>query len=79
VLGIAFLIYLVSWQIGGIRSREILAISGFVRMLGFAGMILGIVDLFRKRKPKKVPEQETSQSDEGGPNELRLDENRGER
>ena len=52
VLAIAATIYVASWSLEGIRVREVLLVSGAMRMLGFAGGILGIVDLIRKRKPR---------------------------
>ncbi len=57
VLVIAAVLYLVSWQMDDIRVREIRLLSGTLRMLGFAGGILGVVDLLRKRKPKDASEQ----------------------
>jgi hypothetical protein len=52
VLTIAAAIYLASYAIGGIRVREIVMLSGTARMLGFAGGILGVVDLVRQRKAR---------------------------
>ncbi|QDT51310.1 hypothetical protein Pan258_53990 [Symmachiella dynata] len=52
VLAIAAAIYGVSWIIDGIRVREVILLAGALRMLGFAGGILGIVELVRKRKPR---------------------------
>ena len=51
VLVIAVVLYFLSWQIDGVRVREIQLLSGTLRMLGVAAGILGIVDLCRKRKP----------------------------
>lgn len=52
VFGIAAAIYMASFAIDDIRIREVVMLSGATRMLGFAGGILGIVDLVRKRKPR---------------------------
>ena len=57
VLVIAVVLYFLSWQIDDIRVREIRLLSGTMRMLGFAGGILGIVDLFRNRKSRAAIEQ----------------------
>jgi hypothetical protein len=51
VLAIAAAIYCAGLGLAGVRVREVLMFSGALRMLGFAGGILGIVDLIRKRKP----------------------------
>jgi hypothetical protein len=52
VLAVAAAIYLLSW-IPTDRIREIVVIMGAVRMLGFFGGILGIIDLMRKSSGKK--------------------------
>lgn len=52
VLVIAAMIYFLSWQIDDIRVREVRLLTGSLRMLGFAGGILGVVDLLRRRPPK---------------------------
>ena len=52
VLAIAAAMYVASWALSGIRVREVLMLVGLLRMLGFAGGILGILDLLRKRKPR---------------------------
>lgn len=51
VLAIAAVIYFVSWSVDG-HFRETLVLRGSLRMLGFAGGILGIIDLVRKRRPQ---------------------------
>lgn len=56
ILAIAAVLYAVGWAFASIRVREILLLSGSLQMLGFGGVILGIVDLLRKRKP---PDQHT--------------------
>lgn len=53
VLGIAAVIYFASWIIGDSQVREIMLLSGATRMLGFAGIILGIVDSIRKRRARR--------------------------
>jgi hypothetical protein len=57
VLAIAAALYYASWQIDDIRVREMQLLCGALRMLGFAGGILGVVDLLRKQKPKNAGEQ----------------------
>jgi len=52
VLAIAAVIYVASWSLEGVKSREGLVLSGSMRMLGFAGGLLGIIDLLRKRRPR---------------------------
>jgi len=52
VLAIAAVIYMASFPLAQIPIREIIGLSGVLRMLGFAGGILGIVDLLRNRKPR---------------------------
>ncbi len=52
VLGIAAVIYLFGVAFAVVRIREVMLLSGALKMLGFAGGILGIVDLVRRRKPK---------------------------
>lgn len=52
VLAIAAAMYVASWVLSDIRVREVLMLVGLLRMLGFAGGILGIIDLLRKRKPR---------------------------
>jgi len=49
VLAMAVVIYLVGVALDGIRIREVLLICGAFKMLGFAGGILGVVDLLRRR------------------------------
>jgi hypothetical protein len=50
VLVIAAIVYAASYGFGEIRVREVVMLAGALRMLGFAGAILGIVDLIRGRK-----------------------------
>lgn len=57
VLVIAVVLYFLSWQIDDIRVREIRLLSGTMRILGVGAGILGIIDLFRNRKPKTAIEQ----------------------
>lgn len=67
VLVIAVVLYLVSWQIDDVRVREIRLLSATMRMLGFAGGILGVVDLLRKRKPKDANGQLRAPEPPAGP------------
>ncbi len=52
VLAIAAVIYFLGLRLASVRVREVVMLTGALKMLGFAGGILGIVDLVRKRKPK---------------------------
>lgn len=54
VLVIAIVLYSLSWQIGDSRVREMRLLSGTMRMLGFGGGIIGIIDLLRKRKSEQA-------------------------
>ena len=56
VLAIAAGIYVAGLAIGGIRVREIVMLAGALKMLGFTGGILGVVDLLRKPKPRDQEE-----------------------
>jgi hypothetical protein len=49
VLAIAIMLYFASHQIDAGRQRELYLLVGIMRMLGFAGGILGLLDLFRSR------------------------------
>lgn len=51
VLAMAVGVYFAGVALDGVRVREIVMLTGALRMLGVAGGILGIVDLLRKRKP----------------------------
>jgi hypothetical protein len=51
VLAAAIGIWVCSFGLEGIRTREAMLLMGSVRLLGFMGGILGIVDLLRRRKP----------------------------
>jgi hypothetical protein len=52
VLAIAAIVYFVGSQIDGTRVRELMLLSGGMRLFGIAAGILGIIDLIRKRKPQ---------------------------
>jgi hypothetical protein len=56
-LGIAAAIYFVGMTLASVRVREVVMLAGALKMLGFAGGILGIVDLLRNRgdRDKKLP------------------------
>ena len=49
VLGIAVFLWFFSWGFQGNRIREVVMLTGALRMLGFAGGLFGIYDLIRKR------------------------------
>lgn len=56
VLGLSVLMYAISWGFGSsIQSRELMLVSGSLRMLGFAGGILGIFELASKKHKKQKP------------------------
>jgi hypothetical protein len=52
VLAIAVGIWLAGAAIGGVRTREARGASGALKLLGFSGAILGIVDVVRSRRPR---------------------------
>jgi hypothetical protein len=56
-LGIAAAMYVISWVIHPGSSRYLMGAVGVMRLLGYAGAILGIAVLFRKPKdaPKPPP------------------------
>lgn len=51
VLAIAIGIYVVSWLIDPGTVRELHGLVGFMRLLGFAGFVMGVIDLVSKRRP----------------------------
>ena len=51
VLVIAIGIWVCGALIGDVHIRELLMLAGAMKMLGFAGGILGLVDFFRRRTP----------------------------
>jgi len=65
VLGIAAILYIASWQMDDSNVREVRLLVGVMRMLGFAGLILGVIDMLRKRKPKETADisEEVSEGD----------------
>ena len=64
VIWIAILIYGAGMNLSSVRYREVIMLSGTLKMLGTAGIILGIVDLISKRKPKgESPVEEESKDD----------------
>jgi hypothetical protein len=52
VLAIAVGIYFAGAATSNVRLREMMMVSGSLKFLGFVGIILGVVDLVRKRKTK---------------------------
>lgn len=52
VLVIAAGIYCAGLALAGIRVREIVLVSGALKMLGIAGGVLGIISIVRKRKSR---------------------------
>jgi hypothetical protein len=54
VLGLAALIYAISWMIGPGETREMRATVGTLRMLGFLGFLLGLFDVFNRPKAKRA-------------------------
>lgn len=51
VLAIAVVIYSLGLGLASERTRELVLLAGAFKMLGFAGGLLGLFDLLRKRKP----------------------------
>jgi hypothetical protein len=66
VLGLAVLIYAVSWLIAPGETREMRATVGAVRMLGFLGFLLGLFDLFRHPAAKRAAEESPAAVDRPG-------------
>lgn len=58
VLIIAICLYAFSYQIDDSRIREVRLASGLMRMVGFAGGILGVIDLWRKPKQDAAAKSE---------------------
>jgi hypothetical protein len=53
LLTIAVIVYIASYiLIPATRVREMLLLQGTTRLIGFIGIVLGLIDAFRKRKPK---------------------------
>jgi hypothetical protein len=55
LLGVAVALYGVSWCIPPEHSRELHLLIGILRICGFIGGILGLIDLFRKRGVPNKP------------------------
>lgn len=54
LLAVAVGLYVLSWAFASVRVREVVLITGLMRMLGVVGGILGLIDMFRKRPAKIV-------------------------
>lgn len=52
VLAIAAVIYCLGLGLASVRVREVMMLAGALKMLGFSGGLLGLVDLVRNRKPQ---------------------------
>jgi hypothetical protein len=52
VFAAAAVIYCLGLAMAGVRVREFLMLGGALKLLGFAGGILGVIDIVRKRKPR---------------------------
>ncbi len=63
VLGVAVVIYLSGTMIREPEMREMMMLQGSLKMLGFIGIVLGIVDLVRRRNEKRPP-RTTKDNDE---------------
>ena len=50
-IGLAVVVLIIGNTIASQQTRELLMIGGSIKMAGSVGVILGIVDLFRKKKP----------------------------
>ncbi len=55
VLVVAIMIWAFGASVAAIREREMLMIGGSLKLLGFTGTILGIVDLVRRRRRPEPP------------------------
>ncbi|MCF7908209.1 MAG: hypothetical protein K9L86_05015 [Candidatus Omnitrophica bacterium] len=51
VVGLAIIVWVIGNVIGSQQARELMMIGGSIKMAGSVGIILGIIDLFRKKKP----------------------------
>lgn len=51
ILSLAVVLWIVGNVIASQRIRELMMIGGSIQMAGSVGIILGIIDLFRKNKP----------------------------
>ncbi|WDI40685.1 hypothetical protein [Bremerella sp. P1] len=58
VLIVAVALYASSWQFDDVPVREMHLVIGMMRMIGFAGGILGLIDLIRRSKTKQEEEKE---------------------
>lgn len=58
LLGVAAVLYATSWILNPGKTREMLALVGSIRLVGFIGLAIGIIDGLRKldpRRPKPKP------------------------
>lgn len=60
VLIVAVALYAGSWQFDDVPVREMHLVIGMMRMIGFGGGILGLIDLIRRSKTKQDEEKEPS-------------------
>jgi hypothetical protein len=67
VLAIAVAIWVLGALLRGSASREMAMVSGSLSMLGVAGGILGLMDVFRKRKLSKLAHDVPTASPDSGP------------
>lgn len=67
VLGLAVLIYAVSWLIAPGETREMRATVGALRLLGCLGFLLGLFDLFRHPMARRPAEESPAIADRPGP------------
>ena len=49
-LGLAVVVWIIGNAIASQQVRELMMIGGSIQMAGTIGVILGLIDLFRKRK-----------------------------
>jgi hypothetical protein len=59
ILALSLGLYLLSWPIGMVQLLELRFVTAILRISGLAGIIIGIIDVFRRRVPKH-PTQTTS-------------------
>jgi len=54
LLAVSAALYFASWAIDTGRVRELVLLTGLMRLLGFVGGILGLIDLCRKRRQPPI-------------------------
>jgi hypothetical protein len=67
VLGIAVGIYMLSWAFEPTTTRLAKGLTGATRLLGVGAILLGIIDLCHKRKPKLPKTDGVKDAEHGAP------------